>query len=142
MELTLGREVAMQYKVARTSDDFAKANDCLGSSGYYDPTDLAECGGITMIAVDGEDVVGVVWVAISGRLALLDYLAIRKGYPGLSVRMLVRLRSLLVKAGIKQVRYTIHGKNVEAYKISTVLGGLNDFPYVLGCVNLEAENGK
>ena len=133
----------MQYRIIRTADDFAKANDCVATSGYYAPVDLAEIGGLALAAVDENDnVCGVVWVAISGKLAILDYLAIRKGYSGLGVRLLVRLRAALVRIGIRQVRYTVHGRNVEAMRISEVLGGLNDFPYLVGCVNLEAENGN
>ncbi len=133
----------MQYRIVRTAEDFASANACIDSSEYYSPIDLATIGGLALGAFDEDGIAcGVVWVAISGRLAILDYLAVRKGYSGLGVRLLTRLRAALVKIGIKQVRYTVHGRNVEAMRISEVLGGLNDFPYLVGCVNLEAENGN
>jgi hypothetical protein len=133
----------MNYRIVRTPEDIAQANGCIASTGYYDEVDLSTVGGLALAAFDeNDDCCGVVWVAISGKLAILDYLAIRNGYSGLGVRLLVRLRAALTKIGIQKVRYTVHGRNVEAMRISEVLGGLNDFPYLVGCVNLEAENGK
>ncbi len=132
----------MIYKVARTQDDFDKASDCVNSCGYYDTVDLSTIGGLVMVAEDNGTVVGAVWTAVSGRMAILDYLAIRRGYSGLAIKLLVRLRRALEAVGIKQVRYTIHGRNIEAMRISEVMGGLNDFPYLVGCVNLEGNNGK
>lgn len=129
----------MQYRIVRTPEDFAQANECIAATGYYGPVDLAEIDGLTLAAFDeNDDCCGVVWVAISGKLAILDYLAVRHGNSGLGVRLLVRLRAALVKIGIQKVRYTIHGRNVEAMRISEVLGGLNDFPYLIGCATLEA----
>lgn len=129
----------MNYRIVRTPEDFAQANECIKASGYYSPVDLADIGGLALAAFnEHNDCCGVVWVAISGKLAILDYLAIRHGYSGLGIRLLVRLRAALIKIGIQKVRYTIHGRNVEALRISEVLGGLNDFPYLVGCATLEA----
>ena len=133
--------LALQYRPARTPEDFGGANALLAESGYYDPVHLEDFGGLVMLALDGTEVVGCVWVAISGTIAILDYLATDRQYPGLGVRLLLHLRKALIRASVRQVRYMIHGKNVTAFRISKALGGSTDFPYVMGCVNLEAKNG-
>jgi hypothetical protein len=73
----------MNYRIVRTPEDIVQANDCIASTGYYDAVDLATVGGLALAAFDeNDDCCGVVWVAISGKLAILDYLAVRHGTPG------------------------------------------------------------
>jgi hypothetical protein len=74
-------------------------------------------------------------------MAIVDYLAIHDGYQGLAVRLLLRLKKALVLLDIKQVKYFIHLDNAQSLRIAAAFGGTTDFPYALGCVALEGNNG-
>jgi len=131
----------MEYKVATTPEDIRLANECVAASGYYMPVDLANIGGAVVTAINGDEAAGVAWVCISKERAYLDYLAVRPGYHTVAFRLLTRLRALLRSSGVKHVIYHVHGDNAKAIRLAGALGGDTDFPYLLGCVDLEADNG-
>lgn len=123
-------------------EDFPACNEFIAKSGYYAHVDVSDLGGLVYIVEDAEEIAGLVWIGVSGRIAYLDYLCIDPKYPGLAMRLLRQVRVALRDSGVKQVRYCIYASNLPAIKIATAFGGINDFPYVMGCVNLEAADGN
>lgn len=131
----------MKYRIG-TYKDHADIEDVIASTGYYPPVDASLMDGTFVVAErnDGQ-IVGCVWVMHYGRNAYLDYLAVRPQlqHLGIGVRLLVKLRAILKRRGVRYVRSCVHLSNLEALKLVSAFGGITHSPYALGFVDLGAE---
>lgn len=130
----------MRYRIA-THKDHADIEDCIASTGYYKPLDASLMDGTFLVAEDGEkQIIGVVWVMHYGRNAYIDYLAIRPKHQhlGIGVHLLVKMREILKRRGVRYVRSVIHLSNTEALKLAPALGAITHAPYAVSFADLGA----
>ena len=128
----------MKYRVG-THKDHTEIEDIIASTEYYPPVDASLMDGTFVVAEDREgQLVGCAWIMHYGRNAYLDYLAIRPKYQhlGLGIRLLVKVREILKRRGVRYVRTTVHLSNLEALRLAPAMGMTVHSPYALGFIDL------
>lgn len=135
----------MKYRIG-THKDHAEIEDIIASTDYYPPVDASLMDGTFVVAEhpDGQ-LIGCAWVMHYGRNAFLDYLAVRPSWQhkGIGVRLLVKVRHILKRRGVRYVRSQIHLSNVEALRVAVAMGSALHSPYALCFTDLGApKNGN
>ncbi len=131
----------MRYRIA-TWKDHGEIEDCINSTGYYGEVDASLLDGTFLVAENEEgQIAGCVFTFHFKRNSYIDFLAVRHQYKhsGLGVRLLVRLRLLLKKRGVRYVRGHTLLDNVEMIRIWQAFGTKMHSPYVVGFLDLGAE---
>jgi len=123
----------MKYRLANPND-LKACEECIASTEYYPPVDLASLRGMVLLAENEAGIQGVVWAAVSGARAYTDFLAVRPEVnAGLGIRLIVRGVKLLERIGVKEIYSTVHYSNKEAIKLNARLGKV-DGPYALSII--------
>jgi ribosomal protein S18 acetylase RimI-like enzyme len=133
----------MKYRIG-THKDHAEIEDVIASTEVYPPVDATLLDGTWVVAEDNEgQLVGCVWVMHHKRSAYIDYLCVRKDrqHKGIGVRLMLKLRQVLKRRGIRYVRGLVHLANEEAIKLDLALGGVADAPYALIYTDLGVADG-
>jgi ribosomal protein S18 acetylase RimI-like enzyme len=123
----------MKYRIA-THKDHADIEDVIASTEYYPPVDASLMDGTFLVAERNDGtIVGCAWVMHYGRNAYVDYLAVRPElqHLGIGVRLMVKMRSVLKRRGVRYVRGSVHMTNVEATRVAQALGSMTHAPYTL-----------
>lgn len=123
----------MKYRIG-THKDFSDIEDVIASTEYYGQINPTLLDGTWVVAEDDEgQIVGCVWVMHHKRSAYIDYLCVvpRLQHIGIGVRLMVKLRQVLKRRGIKYVRGCVKLDNAEALRLDMAMGGLVDAPYAL-----------
>lgn len=131
----------MRYRIA-THKDHADIEDCIASTGYYPPVDASLMDGTFVVAESREgQIMGCVWVMHFGRNAYIDYLAVRPKlqHGGTGVRLLVKMREVLKRRGVRFVRSVILLENTEALRLGPAFGALTHGPYAMTFLDLGVE---
>lgn len=128
----------MKYRIG-TYKDHADIEDVIASTDYYPPVDASLMDGTFVVAErrDGQ-IVGCAWVMHYGRNAFLDFLAVRPQYQhkGIGIKLLLKLKHILKRRGVRYVRSTIHLSNLEALRVGQAFGAMLHSPYALCFLDL------
>ena len=130
----------MKYRIA-THKDHADIEDVIASTGYYPTVDASLMDGTYIVAENQHgDLEGCIWVMHFGKMAYIDYLAVRPAlqHSGMGVRLLIKAREVLKRRGVKYVRCCIHLANTEALRLVPAFGGITHAPYAMAHAYLGA----
>lgn len=128
----------MKYRIG-TWKDHAAIEACIDATQYYGPVNVSLLDGTFIVAETNKNqIVGCVWTFHYGRNAFIDYLAVHPKYQhtGLGIKLLVHMRDLLRRRGVRFVRGCTLLDNVEMIRIWQTFGALVHSPYAIGFVDL------
>ena len=121
----------MEYRPARP-EEIPACNELIASTKYYDPVDLADMGGIVLVAIKDNIIKGCVWAAVSKKFAYGDWLSVAPDMvdSGLGVKLMIKGRALLAELGVTHFTYHIHENNSRMMKIALAFRDTMDLPYI------------
>lgn len=133
----------MKYRLM-LPEEVQQVNKLIESTGYYSPVDVARIGGMTLVAVDEDEIAACIWVLPSGQISFCDYLAVASKYKhsGVGIRLQIKMAILLEEMGVTSVRFWVHNSNKEAIKMHEGLGSWLQSNYSLGVFILGDRNGN
>lgn len=128
----------MDIRVAKR-EEYPACAECVAATEYYQEVCFSEMGGTVVLAMHEGIIIGVVWFAVSGRWAYLDYLTVRPAWQNGKVAgaLLLKAQELMREANVNKVSFAMHGLNPHTLKLASHFSALVDGPYILGSVTLE-----